>query len=542
MSPLGEAGIGQAFLDHHLDFHPVDATFMGLRGRDHQLPRADAAAAADERRAIAALRHRIADALADAPADTAGERLDRWIAEGELACAEAALDTRPRFANPAWFTGEAAFSIVGLLLPQSLPHGPDGVSARLAALPDFLSDGGARLVEAGAAPSGWVARARREAGAMAGFLTGPLRVHEAWRAEWEPLAQSASMALLHFAGGLDRLVDRGAAAGYESLALITARLHGLSEAPEALAASARLAFDRLGAELEADAARIDRRRSAAEILDHVSLLHPALDAVAARYRHWHREANRAAAGLVTPEPTYGLDYRILAPPFGDLATGLYFLSYRSPAAFNPGHGSVYWLAPPTEDSAAYLRGQNDATIKLVHAVHHGSIGHHTHNACARRAESLLGRIGGTDCASGIALLSAGMAVEGWACYAEDLLMESPGFYTPEECLLLKQYERRNAASVLVDVQLHCGAWNQAEAMRFYREEAGFAPQRVEAEVVRNSMFPGSRLMYWAGVEAIRGLRRRWRGSVLDFHDSFLSYGHVPIGAIEAEMQREALIR
>ena len=534
----GEAGIGQAFLDHHLDFHPVDATFMGVRDRDHLLPRCDRAAASDERRALSALGARVEAA----PQDSVGERLDRWVAAGEIACAEAALDTRPRFANPAWFTGEAAFSMVSLLLPQSLPHGCDGMAARLAALPDFLSDGRARLMEAGAAPAGWVARARREAAAMAGFLDASLHLHEAWRAEWAAPAGSAAAALRRFATGLDGLEDRDAAAGHQALALINARLHGMRETPEALAASAEAAFDRLGEELEADAARIDPGRSAPEILDDLALLHPPYDAVAQRYRDWHEAASRAAAGLVTPEHDYGLEYRVLSDPFRQLAGELYFLSYRSPSAFSPGQGSVYWLATPGEDRQAYLRGQSDATIKLIHAVHHGSIGHHTHNARARQAHSLLGRVAGTDCASGIAFLSGGMAVEGWACHAEDLLMEAPGFYTPEERLLLKQYERRNAASVLVDVRLHLGEWSQAEAARFYREEAGFAPQRVEAEVVRNSMFPGSRLMYWSGVEAIRALRRRWTGGTQDFHDTLLSYGHVPIPAIEAEMAREALIR
>jgi uncharacterized protein (DUF885 family) len=149
----------------------------------------------------------------------------------------------------------------------------------------------------------------------------------------------------------------------------------------------------------------------------------------------------------------------------------------------------------------------------------------------------LGRIGGTDCAAGIAFLSAGTMVEGWACYAEDLLLETDDFYTPAEMLLLKQYERRNAASVLVDINLHRGTWSLDDAMRFYRDEAGFAPQRVASEVTRNSMFPASRLMYQTGVEAIRSLRRDWRGSTRSFHDTLLGYGHVPVAAAAAEMAR-----
>jgi hypothetical protein len=534
---MSARGIGQAFLDHHLDVHPVDASFMGLRSHDHMLPRADRHAATDERSAIRALSRLVASAEGISVA----ERLDRRIAEGELACAEAALDSRPRWAKPAWFTGEAAFSVISLLLPQATASGADGVGHRLAAMPDFLADGRARLRDAGAAPSGWVARARREAAATAGFLTGAVRLHSAWRQDWAAPADAAALALAEFALEIERLPDCNPACGSAFLALIMARLHGLKGGPEALAQAAQAAFDRLGEELEEDAARLQPGATSADILNRLTLLHPAAEAVPGRYRYWHEAAVEAAAGLLTPETGYALDYRDLAAPFREVAGALYFLFYRSPPPLDAGLGSVYWLSPPSGDPVAYLRGQNEATIKLIHAVHHGSIGHHTHNARARVAASLLGRVAGTDCASGIALLSGGMAVEGWACYAEDLLMESDGFYSPGEILLLKQYERRNAASVLVDVNLHCGIWSLAEAMRFYRDEAGFAPSRVESEVVRNSMFPGSRLMYWAGVEAIRALRRRWRGGTRDFHDTLLGFGHVPMDAIETEMAREAQI-
>ena len=131
-------------------------------------------------------------------------------------------------------------------------------------------------------------------------------------------------------------------------------------------------------------------------------------------------------------------------------------------------------------------------------------------------------------------------VEGWACYAQELMAEADGFYSLAEKLLLKQLERRNAASVLVDIDLHSGAWSLAEAERFYRDEAGFAPERIMAELVRNSMFPGSRLMYWTGLEAIRALRRRWSGGTQDFHDRLIAYGHVPIAAAADEMERAGL--
>src|SRR5262249_49965763 len=152
---------------------------------------------------------------------------------------------------------------------------------------------------------------------------------------------------------------------------------------------------------------------------------PQAAAVLDSYRAWHGRAMEDGAALVTPATGYDLEYRTLAPAFRTIAKDLYFLSYRSPPAERPRTRSVYWVPPAAEDEVHYLRQQNSATIKAIHAVHHGSIGHHTQNASARRAASRLARLGGTDCAAATAFLSCGTMVEGWACYAEDLLLEVP---------------------------------------------------------------------------------------------------------------------
>jgi len=528
--------IGQLFLDHHFGFHPVDGSFAGARQYDGKLPRADRAAASDESRAIA----RLAALAAVAPEHSVGERLDKSVAQAELAFAALCLAERPRFANPAWYSGEACFAIVGLLLPQSAPLDTDAITLRLKLLPDFLADGRARLGDYGAAPAGWCGRARREAAALARFLTTDLPHLDGAPADWQVPAKGAARALASFAAALDGLADRNPAAGAAFLDHVLRGVHGLAFDADAALRDAEAAFARLETELAEGAARLCGDRSWQQQIADLADLTPAEGGVADAYRDWHGRAAATArrAGLVTPEDAYGLDYRFLAAPFRRLAPASYFLSYRAPPALRPGAGSVYWLTPPGEDRAAWLRGHNIAALKTTHVVHHGSIGHHTQNARARSAPGLLGRVAGTDCASGLMLLSAGSMVEGWACYAEELLREAGDFYSPAERLLLKQNERRNAASVLVDINLHLGRWSMADAQLFYRDEAGFPPARVEAEVVRNSMFPGSRLMYRAGVEAIKALRRGWSGGTpRAFHDRLIGFGHVPVAAAAAEMAR-----
>ncbi len=601
-----EASLAEAYLAHHFAFRPVDATFMGEGGYDHLLPDASAGAAAAERAGAEKLlswidaaagedsslfsshaeRGRWRDAqrrdgggvaaakvsdltgrqqgrpphqAAHGPfpplrrgredsgcmgggsgkKGEVGARLDLRLAHAQLATVP---DAPSRFANPAWYTGEAAFGVIGLLLPQSAPTRRDALAARLAAIPDFLADGHSRLA-AQPVPRGFVRRAEREAAAMAAFLIADIRLYPDWDDGLATGAQAAARAFASFAEGLADLPDRSVACGRAYLETLMHEAHGLDLDADEAVRRAQAAFDDLGEELVDLAATLDPQRSWGEQIEALGVIGPQrADDVLDRYRQLDRRAAVDGGSLVTVATGYGLDYGPLDPCFRNVASALYFLSYRSPPAANPGAGSVYWVAPPAGDEAAYLRANTDATVKIVHAVHHGSVGHHTQNAAARASPSRLARLAGTDCALGLAFLSAGSMVEGWACYVQDMMREPDGFYTPAEGLLLKQMERRNAASVLVDVRLHTGEWSPEQACAFYRDEAGFAPSRVEAEVTRNAMLPATRLMYWLGVEHIRGLRARWRGDTRAFHDTLIGYGHVPVAWAGEEMARAGLLR
>ncbi|KFL25721.1 hypothetical protein JP74_17525 [Devosia sp. 17-2-E-8] len=523
-----------AFLEHHWRYRPVDATFMGNHDHDYRLPPVGPGVLAEELNGNRALHARIA---ATPELASVGDRLDRRMMLAELEVQAAAIAARPRLANPAWLSGEAAFAVISLLLPQTAPVRPDALRARLAAIPAFLAEGAVAIGDS-PTPAGWVQRARREALAMAVFLREDIALHDDYSPDWDNARNDAAAAFESFAAAIADLPDADPACGEEFLALTMKRQHGLGLSPAEAVEQARAAFDRMGEELVSMASAIDKDRSWQDIVAGLSKIGPAsVDEAFASYRAIDMDARAAAAGLVTPAVEYGLDYRWMSPCFRRISQSLYFLFYRSPPGLDAGQGSVYWITPPGDDEAAFLAANNTATVKTIHSVHHGGVGHHTQNARARAAQSRLARIAGTDCALGLAFLGAGTLIEGWACYVEDLLMEAPGFYSPEEEILLKQYERRNAASVLVDINLHLGRWTQEQAVAFYRDEAGFAPSRVEGEVVRNSMLPGSRLMYWLGVEGIKTLRRRWKSDTLSFHDTLLSYGHMPLAWIAEEMDR-----
>ncbi|HET8521776.1 MAG TPA: DUF885 family protein, partial [Thermomicrobiales bacterium] len=183
-------------------------------------------------------------------------------------------------------------------------------------------------------------------------------------------------------------------------------------------------------------------------------------------------------------------------------------------------------------------------IKLNHVVHHGGLGHHVQNYNAFRASSRIGQIAGVDCASRIALFCAGTLVEGWACYATEL-MEEIGYLTPLEILSERQTRLRMAARAVVDCALHTGSMTLEEAAAFYEEETGMPAAASQAEAVKNSLFPGAAAMYLIGTDGIWDIRRTLEEeqgsefSLKSFHDRFLSYGAIPVSLIGQLMTEQA---
>jgi Bacterial protein of unknown function (DUF885) len=498
------------FLAHHATFNPVDATFMGLPGHDSRLPLAGREAAQHERDGLVGL---LRDLDGTPVGDTPGQRLDARMLRAALIHAAAALDHWPRLRQPSWYTGEVAFGIISLLLPTV--ENEEALSGRLDGVPAFL-DRGAAALAGQPTPTEWCERAQRECRAIVRLLTDDLPRHPVWT---DALARSAALAAAAvgtFAKALTGLPPREPACGRDYLALLMRDVHGLPWSPEEAVALARDTFDALGDRI----AHHPARHAAPSPMIAPSDL-------PAAYRYWHDRALAEAAGLVTPAAEYGLSFQALPEWVRAAAADLYFLSYRCPPALAPGTGSIYWTASAEQPAAA---------VKQTHAVHHGSIGHHTQNTRARAAPSRLARLAGTDCASGIAFLAAGTMVEGWSCYATELIAEVPGFYTPADELASLQAERRNAASVLADIGLHAGGWGLERMREFYREEGGFPEARIAAETTRNSILPATRLMYFLGTTQIKALRREIGGPARSFHDDLLGHGHVPLAWAAEELR------
>jgi hypothetical protein len=279
------------------------------------------------------------------------------------------------------------------------------------------------------------------------------------------------------------------------------------------------------------------------VQERLATAHPATgDYLGAFQRKWDDCRARAVDADLVTWPEYPIRYVPIPIHTRDAAPFLYYLFYRSPAPFDRLPIHDYVVTPieremPADEQQRRLRAANTSVIKLNHVVHHGAIGHHVQNYYAYTGSSEIGRVAAVDCACRIGMFLGGTMAEGWACYATDL-MDEIGFLTADESLAQQHTRARLAARAVVDVGLHEGSLTFENAVAVYRDRVGMSAAAARAETCKNSMYPGTALMYWLGTEGLHQLRRtreRTEGSAFSlrrFHDHVLSFGSIPVPMLE----------
>ncbi len=540
------------FFEHYYRSNPVSATFIGEHRFDPWLPDYSEAAVDDAKARVATLLSESSGLSLDEL--TPGERHDVRLAQGALRIQDWELSARHfHRGNPSLYTGEAVFGLISLLLTDYAPL-RDRIAAateRLEATPRLLEQAKDNV---DAAPSSWTERAIRECeGALVLLDQGlpKFALDQAMdSASFAPSVARARAAFEEFQAYLENdLRDRErdeVAVGEEALALHLREGHFLEEDAAEIERYAR-------AELaEATAALGERARefgtaTPEAVLARLKTHRPSAEDYESRYGQFWEEARRLAAlkGLLT-WPDFPIRYTERPAWVRDAAPYLYFLFYRSPASRDRPTIHDYLIAPldrtqRMDEQQSFLEAHNDSVIKLNHVVHHGGIGHHVQNFHAFRSRSRIGRMAAVDGASRIALLCGGTMAEGWACYATDLMSEA-GFLTPLERYAELPGRARMCARAIVDVRLHEGRWTLEHAARFYEEHALMPAAAARSEAVKNSMFPGAAVMYLMGRDAIHRLRADMAAiegrhfSLKRFHDTFLSYGSIPVSLIATAMR------
>jgi hypothetical protein len=539
------------FFESYYRLRPVNATFTGVHDHDHRLPDWSPdglAAAAAEMRSIRA-------ALGDAPADGASlkdvhERdralaisfLDVQIAEGD--------SLHFQRGNPSLALGEAVFGVVSLITRPFAPAAQRSwsLAARLEALPGFLAGARQSIVEG--VPDQWRAKCLHECDGATILLRDGIPKWLAVESLDDPrtlrAAEQAAAAIDDYRRWLATDAPAAAperhAAGSTFFELLLRRGHHCAQSAASLAGEASDA-------LEESLADLDRRASLvapggyAEIQVRLAAAHPTVAEYLSTYPDIWDDCRRASmrADLLT-WPTAPIRYVPIPVQTRDAAPFLYYLFYRSPAPFDrlPVHDHVVTPVDgslPPEEQQRRLRATNISVIKLNHVVHHGAIGHHVQNYYAYAGSSEIGRVAAVDGASRIGMFLGGTMAEGWACYATDL-MDEIGFFSAGESLAQQHTRARLLARAVVDIGLHTGTLTFDQAAGVYRDRVGMSPEAARGEACKNSMFPGTAVMYWLGTNGLHRLRRareRAEGAAFSlrrFHDRVLSYGSIPVSMLE----------
>jgi uncharacterized protein (DUF885 family) len=530
--------------------HPVTATFTGVHDYDDRLPDWSPRGLCES----AGEMTEIGDVLA-----RAGRRPDAGVRAFpdavDLALADACLKIemaeiasgRYYQSNPALWTGEAIFSVISLVTRDFAPLDTrlDAAAARMAAMPAFL-DAARDTIES--APDEWRARALRECEA-AELLFG--RSLPEWMGRAAPGQSQVSAACATARAAFDRFRRWASSelrtappdaysSGEELLTLLVSRGHWCRAPLATLLSEARQDLDDAHGVLDARL-REAGAASWAEAREALAGRHPCPDDYLASFERVWRRCREAvmAADLVT-WPDNPIRYVPIPRHTREAAPLLYYLFYRSPAAFDR-PGVHEYVVPtidglPADEADRRLRAWNDSAILLNHVLHHGGLGHHVQNGHASRSRSRIGQVAAIDGASRLAMFCGGSLAEGWACYAGDLA-EEIGLLTPLERVAQQHTRVRLAARAVVDLALHGGAFSFDDAVQYY-EGRGLVPAAsARAEAVKTSMFPGTAVMYWLGTRGIRRLRSAVEGahgsgfSRRRFHDELLSYGSIPVELI-----------
>jgi hypothetical protein len=202
----------------------------------------------------------------------------------------------------------------------------------------------------------------------------------------------------------------------------------------------------------------------------------------------------------------------------------------SPGPFEPKARSCYYYltdadpAWPAERREEHLRELNFATLWSVSA-HEAYPGHYLHFLHQRGIRSTLRK----------SLMFAPVSfVEGWAHYAEHMVMEA-GLARDDDAMGLGQIVERllRLARLVVGIRLHADDLSVEQGVRFFREEAYLEEGSARREAERGTFDPDYTL-YSVGRLMLSKLRDDLEAregsafSLKSFHDRLLGHGSVPI--------------
>jgi hypothetical protein len=218
-----------------------------------------------------------------------------------------------------------------------------------------------------------------------------------------------------------------------------------------------------------------------------------------------------------------------------------FASMWTPGPFEPRAIQSYYYVtdvdqawPPARQNE-HLRDFNFGALWAI-SMHEVFPGHFLHYQHLRRIQSKLRKS---------ILFASASFVEGWAHYAEQMVVEA-GFRRGDTSVRLGQLAESlvRLCRVVVGIRLHAEDLSVEQGMRFFRDEAFLEEGSARREAERGAFDP-SYVVYSLGKLMLLKLRADCRAaqgarfSLRGFHDTLLGNGHMPFSLHRRQMLGEA---
>jgi uncharacterized protein (DUF885 family) len=265
----------------------------------------------------------------------------------------------------------------------------------------------------------------------------------------------------------------------------------------------------------------DRKQVIRTVLDKLAERRPEVDTIVGQAKHELADATEFVRrqNLVT---LYETPLRVIEMP--EFQRGVAVASCSPPGPFEKNGVTFYNISPPPAQWTSvqvdsYFKEYNYYMLKNL-TVHEAMPGHYLQRAHANRfqAPTLVRSV-----------FSSGTFTEGWAVYAERIMVEH-GYGGPEVHMQQLKMRLRTIVNALLDQAIHTEGMSEQQAMDLMMNE-GFQERSEAAGKWRRALLTSTQLStYFVGTTEIDKLREDYRskhGEIKEwkaFHDKILSFG------------------
>ncbi|MEQ1885681.1 MAG: DUF885 domain-containing protein [Bryobacteraceae bacterium] len=284
------------------------------------------------------------------------------------------------------------------------------------------------------------------------------------------------------------------------------------------------------------AAKIDKTKTPAQILDAMAKEHPTPEKLLDTYRGTLEGLrNFITSHKIVTIPSPVLPIVEETPPFGRALTTASmdtpgpYETVAKEAFFNVTLPEKTWKP---ERINAFMLGSPLGVI-VTTAVHEAYPGHYTQFLWMKNVDSRVRK-----------LLGCSSNAEGWAHYSEQMMVDegysAPGLSNEKMRLGQLQDALLRDARYIVGIEMHTGKRTMEQGIEFFEKE-GFQPHEIALKETKRGTSDPTYLYYTLGKLQILKLRedyKKLRGakfSLQEFHDSFMKQGFPPIKIVRKAM-------